>query len=43
MDIKRDEYSIVMFLSFKFQDAKTRYYVTKREALASLLCIEETR
>lgn len=32
-----------MFMSFRFNDAETRYDNTEREALAAVRCLAETR
>ena len=40
--IDPSEYSIIMFLSYRFSTAKMKYHVTEREALAGFLYMEET-
>lgn len=32
-----------MFLSYKLSDAEKKYYITKREALIGIWCLEEVR
>ena len=39
----KSSFRIVMFLSFKLKEAKTRYHTTEQEALAVIRCMAEVK
>ena len=39
----KEHIRIIIFMSFRFEDAETRYDTTEREALAVVLCLAEVR
>ena len=42
-DCHKKSLKIIMFMSFKLEEAETRYYTTEREALAVVRCIAEVK
>lgn len=43
IDKHKNQVRIIMFLSFKLKETKTRYYTTKREALAMIRELTEVK
>ena len=43
LDKHKHSLRIVMFMSFKLEEAETRYHTTEREALAVVRCLAEVK